>query len=179
MDISLSAPGKVSLGRFRGTPQTLKLMRDYATGPEGEQSFVVRQHAEAIVRQIAPKDYLSEILAIYGWVTGEKFRYTNDALHVEQVKSPLRILTEVTQTGRSLVDCDDIATLIAALGLSLGRKCQFVVAGFGGSGEFTHVFARIQEPKSYEWIIVDPVAGTRDAEMASRVTQHKFYEIDS
>lgn len=179
MHPALSSPGTVSLGRFRGTPQTLKLMRDYAVGKEGEQSFVVRQYAESIVRQIAPKDYLSEILAIHAWTTSPVFRYTNDALHVEQVKSPLRILNEVAQTGRSLVDCDDIATLVAALALTLGRKCEFAVVGFGASDSYTHVFTRIQEPKSREWIIVDPVAGTRDAEMASRVSHFKFYDIDS
>jgi hypothetical protein len=179
MQAPLTAAGRVQLGKFRGTPQTLKLMRDYAVGPEGEQSFVVRQYAESIVRQIAPKDYLSEILALHGWATSPVFRYTNDALHVEQVKSPLRILNEVKQSGTSLVDCDDIATLLAALALSLGRRCQYVIVGFGAPGSFTHVFTRVQEPKSKEWIILDPVAGTRDAEMASRAIQHEFYEIDS
>lgn len=179
MHPAVSPPGRVSLGKFRGTPQTLKLMRDYALGPEGEQSFVVRQHAESIVRQIPPKDYLSEILAVHAWTTSPIFRYTNDALHVEQVKSPLRILSEVERTGRTLVDCDDVATLIAALCLTLGRRCQFVVVGFGASGAYTHVFTRVHEPKSGEWIVLDPVAGTRDAEMTSRISHFKFYEVDS
>jgi hypothetical protein len=177
--MQLSSPGKVAVGKFKGTPQTLELMREYAIGTEGEKSFVIRQYAESIVRQIAPKDYLSEILAIHAWTTSPVFRYTNDALHVEQVKSPLRVLKEIQQTGKSLVDCDDIATLIAALALSLGRKCEFVIVGFGAPNSYTHVFTRIQEPKSGEWIIVDPVAGTRDAQMASRASHFKFFEVDS
>lgn len=178
MQLALSPPSSVSLGKFRGTPQTLKLMRDYAIGSEGEQSFLVRQFAEAVVRQIAPKDYLSEILALYGWAKAPQFRYTNDALHVEQVKSPQRILMEVQTMGSSLVDCDDTATLLAAMALTLGRRVQFVVAGFGAPGVFTHVFTRIQEPRSREWIIVDPVAGTRDAEMANRVAHVEFVEVE-
>ena len=179
--MQISGTPSVSLGRFRGTPQTLKMMADYALGKDGEQSFVVRQYAEAIVREISPKDDLSEILAIHAWVTSPVFRYTNDALHVEQVKSPLRILNEVKDTGRSLVDCDDIATLIAALALCLGRRAQFVIVGFvpGDKDAFTHVFTRVQEPKSREWIILDPVAGTRDAEMARRAATYKFFEVDS
>lgn len=178
MSLSLSPPGQVSLGKFRGTPQTLRLMIDYALGKEGEQSFMVRQAAESVVRSVPPKDYLSEILAIYGWAKSPKFRYTNDAYHVEQVKTPHRILTEVSSGGTSLVDCDDIATLIAAMALTLGRRCQFVVVGFGAPGVFTHVFTRVQEPRSKEWIAVDPVAGSRDVQMSKQVTQVDFVEVE-
>jgi hypothetical protein len=178
MQLALSPPGNVSLGRFRGTPQTIKLMKEYAIGNEGERSFMVRQAAEAIVRHISPKDYLSEILALYGWVRSPALRYTNDALHVEQVKSPQRILMEVATMGASLVDCDDLATLVAAMALTLGRRPQFVIVGFGAPGVYTHVFVRILEPRSKEWIIVDPVAGSRDAEMARRAKHYDIIEVE-
>lgn len=175
---SVTPVGRVSLGRFRGTPQTISLMKSYALGSEGEKNFMVRQWAESIVRQIAPKDYLSEIVALYGWARGPALRYTNDAAHVEQVKSPRRILTEIQKTGKSLVDCDDIATLLAAMSLTLGRRSQFVVASFSSLGDFTHVFCRIQEPKSKRWIVVDPVAGSRDHEMLQRIVNHQVIDVD-
>ena len=178
MSTILTANGKASLGTFRGTPQTLQLMRKYALGPEGEQNFHVRQWTEAIVRDVAPKDYLSEILALYGWAKSPVIRYTNDALHVEQVKSPARILAEIDKTGKCLCDCDDIALLLATMGLVLGREAQFCIVGFTSADVYTHVFTRLMEPRSREWIIVDPVAGTRDAEMASRVAVFKFQDVD-
>lgn len=192
MLLSLSSPANANVVPFDGTDQTLEMMGKYALGPEGEQSFYVRQWAESIVREVPPKDYLSEILALYGWAKSPALRYTNDALHVEQVKSPLRILREIEQTGTSLVDCDDIATLLCALGMVLGRRAQFAVVGFSapepslgrGSrvrspGQFTHVFARLLEPRSKEWIFVDPVAGTRDAEMAKRTTSSMFVDVET
>ena len=168
-----------SLGTFRGTPQTVALMRDYALGPDGEQNFFVRQCTEAIVRDVAPKDYLSEILALYGWAKSPILRYTNDALHVEQVKSPFRVLTEVKTTGKALVDCDCVTVLLATMGLVLGRDVEFVVAGFMTPGVYTHVFPRIREPRSREWIILDTVAGTRDLEMARKIVTFKTYPVDS
>jgi hypothetical protein len=139
---------------------------------------MVRQAAESVVRGLSPKDYLSEIVALYGWAKSPAFRYTNDALHVEQIKTPERILMEVQKDGVSLVDCDDSATLIAAMALTLGRQCQFVVVGFGAPGVYTHVFVRVKEPKSGEWIFIDPVAGTRDRQMAKRATCYQFTPVE-
>jgi len=174
----ISDVGKPWLNSFKGTDDTIKLMLEYARGKEGEQSARVRQWAEAIVRLLRPKDYLSEILALRGWCTGPHLRYTNDARHVEQVKTPLRVLTEIEKHGVSLVDCDDIATLLAALGMSLGRNATYTMAKFGKSLQFTHVFCRLQEPRSGTWIVCDPVAGTREAEMLSTATGFKHISVD-
>lgn len=165
----LGAYPQVSLGKFTGTDDTLRLMREHALGKEGEQNFRVRQWTEAIVRQVAPKDYLGEILAIRAWATSPVLRYTNDQRHTELVKTPFRIITEIEQQGSSLVDCDDIATVIACMGMQLGREASFCVVGFGAPGAYTHVFARIREPKSNKWIVCDPVAGPNELQMLRRV----------
>jgi len=174
----LAGPANVSLGTFRGTDDTLRYMREFALGPEGERHYLVRQFAEDIVRDIAPKDYLSEILALRYWATSPRIRYTNDARHVEQVKTPVRTLTEIQKQGFALLDCDDIATVIAALGMAFGREASFVVVGFGAPGAYTHVFARLKEPKSGAWIVCDPVAGPNEADMLRRVKTYKIVSVD-
>jgi hypothetical protein len=166
------------LGEFHGTDDTISLMLQYARGPEGEQNVKVRQYAEAIVKQLRPKDYLGEIIAIRHWCTAPRLRYANDARHVEQVKSPFRVLTEIEQYGVSNLDCDDYATLIAALGMTLGREARFTMVGFGLPGDYTHVFACLKEPRSGEWIICDPVAGTREHVMASTAKTYKHISVD-
>ena len=166
------------LSGFRGTDDTIKLMLQYSRGPEGEQNARVRQWAESIVRLLRPKDYLSEILSIRHWCTGPHIRYANDARHVEMVKSPFRILSEIEQYGVCNLDCDDYATLIATLGMSLGREARFTMVGFGDAGDYTHVFACLKEPRSGEWIICDPVAGTREAEMARTAKTWKHVSVD-
>jgi len=170
-------PAKVSLGRFAGTDQTVEWMVKYALGEEGEKNLDVRQMAQLVIKDVAPKDYLSEILALRAWCMGPWFRYTNDAVHVEQIKTPLRILYEIKAYGRSMVDCDEIACMIAAMGMSIGREASFVTVGFGTPWH-THVFCRLKEPKTGTWIVCDPVAGTDEARMLSRVRSHKTFGVD-
>lgn len=185
MKLDLTPNATTSLGRFTGTDQTVALMLKHALGPEGEQNMKVRQWAESIIRNIAPKDYLSEILAIRHWATSPWVRYTNDAAHVEQIKSPYRALYEIEKTGVTLLDCDDIACLIAALGMSVGREASFVVVAFdaplvlrpGFTPTYTHVFCRMKEPRSQQWIVCDPVAGPNEGQMLSRVKAHKITEV--
>lgn len=163
-----------SLSAFHGHPDTLRAMVAAVQGPRGEQSLLVRQATEDVVRQVQPKDYLGEILAIRYWVT-EKVKYLNDPLHIEMVKDPQTILEEVIQHGTAIGDCDDIATLIACMCLQVGRVAEFVVAGFGEPGQYSHVFARVQEPRSGQFLICDPVGGTDERGMADRVTT--FYAV--
>ena len=146
-------------------------------GPRGEQSMLVRTVTEEVVRGLQPKDYLGEILAIRYWVT-EHIRYVNDPLHVEVVKDPQRIVEEILANGQAAEDCDGIALLIAVMCLLVGRVVEFVVAGFGESGHYTHVFVRVLEPRSGKWIVCDPVAGSDERGMLDRVTTFYTKSLD-
>lgn len=152
-------------------------MQKAVRGPRGERSPLVRSTAEEIVRHLQPKDYLSEILALRYWCATH-VRYANDGLTTELVKDPARICEEVVARGLAVGDCDDMATLIAALGRALGREAKFGTVGFGAPQQYSHVFALLKEPKTRQWIVCDPVAGTDEAMMLRRVKTHRFWEID-
>jgi len=171
-----NAPPTVFSG-FSGSPDTLKAMVYAALGPRGEQSMLVRSAGERICAGLRPKDYLGEILAIRNWVA-EYVRYQNDSLHVEIVKDPQRLIEEYQEHGIAVGDCDDIALLIGTLALTLGRKAEFIVAGFGERGHYSHVFARVLEPRSGQWIITDPVAGIDEAGMLRKVTTYQVWSLD-
>lgn len=171
---SLAANPPHHLSGFHGHPDTLREMVRAAQGPRGEQSLLVRRMTEEIVRRVQPKDYLGEILAIRYWVT-EFVRYTNDPLHVELVRDPQALIEEIIRHGVVTADCDEIAELIATMCLQLGRVAEFVVVGFGDAGVYSHVFARVKEPRSAQWIVTDPVAGTDERGMLDRVTT--FYTV--
>ena len=158
-----------SVSRFHGHPDTLAAMVRGVQGERGEKSLLVRRMTEEVVRQVQPKDYLGEVLAIRYWVT-EHVRYTNDPLHVELVRDPQALIEEIIAHGQVTADCDEIAELIAAMCLQIGRVCEFVVVGFGEAGQYSHVFVRVQEPRSGQWIVCDPVAGTDERGMLERVT---------
>jgi hypothetical protein len=168
---------RAAIGTYRGSDDTLRKMLQYATGPEGEQSLVVRQWSEAIIRKLRPKDYLSEILALRHWTIGPWLRYTNDPTHVELVKTPQQILSEIATNGVALVDCDDVTCLTTAMGLATGKAARFVVVAFSPGGQFTHVFMQLQEPRSETWIACDPVAGSRDSKMLRGAKRHRIVDV--
>jgi hypothetical protein len=177
MPATLSYDPPHTLSGFSGHPDTLAAMVDVAQGPRGEQSMMVRSVTEDVVRWVQPKDYLGEILAVRYWVT-EKVRYANDPIHVEMVKDPQRLIEEVVARGQAVGDCDDLATLIGTMCLQLGREAECVVVGFGGPGSYSHVFTRVKEPRSGEWIVCDPVAGTDERGMLERVTTYYTVSLD-
>lgn len=132
---------------------------------------------EQVIAEIWPKDYVGEISAICNWVAQHVY-YTNDPMHVELVKDPQRLVEEILAKGYARGDCDDMACLIGTMALQVGRHAQFVVVGFGRKGEFTHVFTRVQEPKTSKWIVCDPVAGSDVASMLSRVKTFEIWSAD-
>lgn len=174
--LGLDVPA-AQMGRFYGAPSTLNLMREHAWGEHGEHSVLVRMVLEDIVRELRGKDYLGEILAVRNFTT-QRLRYVNDPLHVEYVKTPQRLCEEILQYGVALADCDEMAQLIGTFALQLGREAEFVVVGFGEPGDYSHVFARVKEPKSGKWIVCDPVAGTDERTMLNRVTTYEMWSLD-
>ncbi len=173
---TLAAAPPMTLSPFRGPGTTIEEMRRAVTGLRGERSVLVRTFTEDVVRGLQPKDYLGEILAIR-YAAAEKCRYTNDPISTEWVKDPQRIVEEIQARGKALVDCDDIATLIATMARQVGREAVFVTVGFGEPHHYSHVFASVKEPKSSTWIVCDPVAGTTEERMLSRVTTYKIWRI--
>lgn len=161
---------------FHGPADTVRTMIDAIVGPRGEQSTLVRGVKDHIIREVQPKDYFSEILAVRNFVH-EKCKYSNDALGVEQVQDPERLCDQIVKYGKAVADCDDIATLMGCLCRQLGREVEIVIVGFGRPGSYSHVFVRVKEPKSGKWIVLDPVAGTDEAAMLRRVTTQQIWKI--
>lgn len=183
---------------FAGAPHTVRHVRRLAV--EAQRFYPLRALAEEIVGRLGSKDYLSEILAIYYWVLGN-VRYANDPRNVELVRSPAEVLERLKrfvaalapiahaqQLGQQVppwrpsLDCDDMVTLMVALLLSLGREVQITTVAFHdafvqGQRQFSHVLIRVREPRTGQWIILDPVAAESTAEMLQRVKAVKFWPI--
>lgn len=173
--LSLNPPHQIT--GFNGPKTTLAGMVRAIQGPRGEASLLVRSVTEEVIGQLAPKDYVGEISAICNWVA-EHVVYVNDPMHVELLKDPQRLVEEIQARGHARGDCDDIACLIATMCLQVGRHAQLVVAGFGSKGSYSHVFARVQDPKSSKWIVCDPVAGSDVAGMLSRIKTFQVWSTD-
>lgn len=178
---------------FAGAPQTVSYIRKVALGAQTQ--YPLRLLAEDIIGQLGSKDYLSEILAIYYWVCAHT-RYANDPRTVELVRSPREGLSRLmamagklrtqigsqTITWKPSVDCDDLTALLAALFLSIGRQVRIVTVAFkdafhGGNRQYSHVYLQVREPRTNQWIVVDPVAADTTGEMLSRVKAAKIWPV--
>lgn len=152
---------------YHGVVDSLGAMDKMARA--GQTHPVVRRYAEEVIRKVYPKDYLSELAAIYYDVC-RRIRYTRDPAEREYVQHPVVILQ-----NRS-ADCDDQAVLmraaLGALGLSVGNPVEFVTVGFDKKAppgrRFTHVFLRAFDAKSGQWVVLDPVAGPNTADMLKK-----------
>ena len=162
---------------FQGAQDTVQEMIKAALGDRGERSILVRTRTDQIVAGLADKSYLSEIIAVRNYVAAN-VKYRNDALGVEQVKDPQRLVEEIDAWGKGVGDCDDISTLIAGMLRQLGRRTRIVIVGFTPEPNFSHVFSCGLEPRSKKWIVCDPVAGSDEAKMLRRVKHWKAFEVD-
>ena len=175
LSLALVPPHQIT--SFSGPETTLQGMVRAIQGPRGEASLLVRSKTEQVIGELWPKDYVGEISAICNWVS-QHVIYTNDPMHVELLKDPQRLVEEIETRGYARGDCDDMACLIATMALQVGRHAQLVVAGFKQPGEYSHVFARVQEPRTGKWIVCDPVAGSDVAGMLARVTTLQIWRSE-
>lgn len=132
---------------------------------QGRLSYPIRTLAEQITRRIAPRDQLSEVLAVYHWVL-RNTRYLNDPHGVELVRDPTAFLESMVG------DCDDQGVLIGALCLCLGREIRYVTGGFKGPGH-SHVWCEVLV--GARRVALDPVAGMKTRKMLGSVRSHSAF----
>lgn len=132
---------------------------------KGKTDLRVRRLVEVICADLEPGDYGSEAYAIYAWVH-QNIRYMRDIHDVEFIKEPGALLD--SKAG----DCDDIATLIAAMLMACGNRAVFSLVGFDGSPVPSHVFCNIVTPRG-DLVPLDPVANTQIRQAMGRTTLRK------
>lgn len=167
---------------YRGAPQTVGVLRSAALS-SGE-NYDVRKLCEQVCARVDSKDYTSEYLAIYYFVL-QRTRYMRDPRTVELVRAPYVAVGEILRGGRPSLDCDDLAALLCAMVLAVGGHCELVTVAFrdmfhyaSGERQFSHVFARAQDPRSKQWVVLDPVAAERTDKMLRDIRAFKTWSVD-
>lgn len=135
-------------GGSAGIRETLKVMKRLAK--EGARTPLIRQTAAGLYGGLLQKDSIGEITAIHQFVR-DSIRYMRDPVGMENVQTPEATLE--LKYG----DCDDKATLAAALLESTGHPARFVAVGFA-PGKFSHVFVETRVHRrhgGYPWIALE------------------------
>lgn len=131
------------------TRVTLRLMRDAVNASLAASDQTARLTAIRIVKaaNIAPRDWTGEVSALQTWVR-DNIRFTRDPEQFELLQTPEKTL----EIGAG--DCDDQATLLAAMLSALGHPSQFIAVGFDG-GPFSHVLVRTKIGET--WVPVETI----------------------
>ena len=145
-------PPKISLRHipsgWLGTQQTVEHVQ--ALIRAGAKDFYVRQKAIDILleKHVKPKDYLSEIKALFEWVQ-QHIRYTKDTFQVEVLHSAKRMLE--LRAG----DCDDMAILLGAMLEAIGHPVRLLLSGPNPLRQdlFTHIYLEVFH--KVRWIPLD------------------------
>lgn len=126
-----------------GIRQSLQYMRryveQYKTHPQ------IRELALSLTRHLPQKDFNAEVDTLFRFVQ-TRIRYVRDVHEIETIQTPVKTL----EYGQG--DCDDKATLLAALLQSLGHPTRFHAMGFR-PGHVEHVLLEVK--KGTEWVALD------------------------
>lgn len=135
-------------GGVDGTRATLNFMREFVRNAVRNPDQIVRSKAEQLVRHLPERDWIGQIHALHAFVR-DSIRYLRDPVGVERVATP----EDTLDIGQG--DCDDKATLLAALLESIGHPSRFVALAFDG-GPFSHVLVETRVGSS-SWMPLETI----------------------
>lgn len=164
---------------YSGAPQTIQVMRRAVL--EDGNHFETRQLAESVCEGLESKDYVSEYLALYQFLLA-RTRYMRDPRRVELVRAPYMVSKQIMAGHRPSLDCDDMATWLAAAVTCVGGAAEFATVAFqdmmyGSQRQYSHVLTRAVEPRTRIRIILDPVAAEKTPQMLRRVKYASIWPI--
>lgn len=153
-----------------GTRYTLNMMAAIARG--ASRSPPIRAVAHALIAQL-PGTSTAAIGAIRRYVA-TYVTFQNDPPGVEYVQQPVRLVQEIADHGVTYGDCDDVATLAAALGLSMGLRARYVVVAFRPlPTPYAHVYLELSGD-GVTWEVLDT---TRPRGLQPAVTRKAVYPV--
>jgi transglutaminase-like putative cysteine protease len=136
-----------------GTFATLDYMARLAS--QGAVTPAVRDVAASLV-QGTGRDPQLHCRLVSDWVE-QHVEFLPDPSVAEALVPPGVAVGIIAARGVLQADCDDVAMLAAALGLSIGLRARFVVVAFGSpSAPFAHVWTDLSAPDGASWLTVDP-----------------------
>lgn len=126
---------------------TMQYMRQFVDQAIADPAQLVRNTALALYADLPPRNYTAEADAVQRFVR-DHIRYVRDPTDRELVQSPQRTLE--LRAG----DCDDKATLTAAMLKATGHPVRFLAVGIQG-GDLSHVLAETKIGN--RWIPVETI----------------------
>lgn len=150
-----------------GTRLTLERMRDAVVTAVTHP--LVRWFAVDCARQARTGDIRGQIAAIRAFLT-QHVHFVPDPLTVEWLTPPPALLQTIVDRYYTMADCDDVATLGAALGGAIGIPSRFVVLGFvHPNAPMGHVYTELFD--GTQWVELDITRSAQQLPMAGAIAR--------
>jgi transglutaminase-like putative cysteine protease len=174
-------PQPRTLAHLRGlggnqTADTLRHMAAFVQTSLRDPAQSVRETALRVTRGCQPSNrggWFPEIHALHAFVR-DQITYRHDPDEFELVQSPAKTLEY--RAG----DCDDKATLLAALLKCLGHPARFVAVGRGGQS-FSHVAVETKVNNTgfdtRDWMFLETIVPVAPGWYPPGVTSRYVYEV--
>jgi transglutaminase-like putative cysteine protease len=157
-----------------GTWATLRAMADLAF--KGAFHREVRAVAGSLGASVPSRDEARQIAAIRAYLS-RYVRFTPDPAIAEYLQEPRVMIQEAVARGYATGDCDDVAMLGAALGISIGLSARYCVLGFfDPNAPFEHVYAELRNTGTGQWCELDTTRPMQ-AIPESMVTRREYWPI--
>lgn len=156
-----------------GTYATLARMKSLSRGGAGASNPLVRAIAASLVRSATPDGILHARL-IRNWLEDHTI-FLRDISTAEALYSPAVLAAAIQRDGVVQCDCEDVAMLAAALGLSIGLRARFVVLAFRQGGPFQHVYTELSDGAGQRWIETDI---TRPSQMFASIHPTRAHKTE-
>lgn len=125
-------------GGDRGARHLVELMAEEARASLRDP-WILEEAADLLPHELpAP----AAVASFRDWLTVSVVP-TPDPEGTEVVRTPSYMLEDIQARGWTRGDCDDVATLAAAIGLAAGFPARFTLYAFGNSLPYSHVFCEL------------------------------------
>lgn len=157
-----------------GTVQTLQKMRDLVRARVAHPR--VRRTAVTIaMQQSTPSAVTAQIYGIRRFLS-ERVTFLRDPDGVELLHDPVVLLEEIEARYITMVDCDDVAMLAAALGKAIGIPARFRVVAFGdANAPYSHVWADLFSGNG--WVELDTTRPAQGISGVMRTSRSMLFPV--
>jgi hypothetical protein len=132
------------MGQVSNPLDTLKMMAKNVRRAVRNRRVV--ELAGAIVCEVPGRDYVGALCALDAFVS-ERFKFLRDPFGQELLRRPEYLLQRIQAQGGVQGDCDDVAQLVATLGMAIGFPAEFCAVSFDPAGQhLSHVFTVLRLP---------------------------------
>ncbi len=122
----------------KATDQTIAAMIAFVHNSDRTQ--LVHRLATFLASRAPRRDYLAQLRQVYDFIV-EHVQFKRDTAGVgDHVRHPDQLISEISEFGMTAADCDDVATLGAALVRAMGFPAIITVVSPAAVGPFVHVY---------------------------------------